>query len=141
MADLTITAANVVKDSTATVVNGVADTGVTVTAGQVVYQSATTGGLPAFSKAIDTGATAAAAAGIALNGASPGQPLAVLTDGLYTVGATVAVGQTYGVTDTAGGLGLISERNAGDYITIIGVATTAAKINVKINASGVALAA
>jgi hypothetical protein len=44
------------------------------------------------------------------------------------------------VTDTPGGIGLTSERGAADFKTILGVAVTTSRINVDINASGVAIA-
>ena len=136
MADLSITAANVVAGSNARVVNGTA--GATVTAGQVVYRDATT---KKFGLADCDSATAGVrvAFGIALNGASDGQPLAVLTEGDITIGATMTAGLAYYLSPTAGGIGVVGDLSTGDYPTLIGIAKSTSVLAVEINASGVAL--
>lgn len=136
MADLSITAANVVAGSNARVVNGIA--GATVTAGQVVYRDATT---KKFGLADCDSATAGVrvAFGIALNGASDGQPLAVLTEGDITIGATMTAGLAYYLSPTAGGIGVVGDLGSGDYPTLIGIAKSTTVLAVEINASGVAL--
>ena len=136
MADLTITAANVLAGAGSAKALGTA--GEAITAGQSLYIKAADGLLY---KAIDTSAAAAAAVGIALNNAGTGQPISYLTSGPITIGATVAIGSIYGVTDTAGGIADVVERLTGDYVTILGVATTAAIIQVDITRGGVAVAA
>jgi len=134
MADLTITAANVVKYDGARTTIGTA--GETITAGQTLYRKAEDGKLY---KADDSSATKAACVGVALNGAAANQPVVYATAGGLNPGAAVAIGTIYGVTDTAGGIGPISERTSGDYITTIGVATTTSRINVVLSISGVAI--
>ncbi|MCY2927784.1 MAG: hypothetical protein NT031_20565 [Planctomycetota bacterium] len=47
---------------------------------------------------------------------------------------------SFAVTDTFGGLGPISERATGDYVTVIGYATATDKIKVDITKTGVAAA-
>ena len=131
MADDAVTPANVLAYSGATTAKGIA--AVAITAGQTLYLN----GDGELALAIDTSAAAAACVGVALCNADPGQPLVYLTSGGLNPGAAVTVGLQYGVTDTAGGIGLLSERGAADYITLIGIATTTSRIEVEIQASGV----
>jgi hypothetical protein len=132
---ISITAANVAAAAGSTVADGTA--GEAVTQGQTLYKH-TDGKLY---KALADTAAHAAAVGIALNAASANQPVRYLTAGGINPGAAVVVGTIYGVTDTAGGIGAISERSTADYITILGIATTTSNINVVINKSGVAVPA
>lgn len=134
MADLTITAANVAAGANSTSVHGVA--GATITAGQAVYLDSTTGTY----KLCDANASGTASCdGIALNGAASGQPLKVLTEGLITIGGTVAVGTIYVVSETAGGICPSTDLATGEYVSVIGVATTTGIINVHRLNSGVAV--
>jgi hypothetical protein len=133
MADLSITAANVAAGSGAMKVTGTA--GATVTAGQVVYFDAA----DSKYKLADTDSATAAVrspVGVALNGASNGQPLTVLTSGPVTIGATVAVGDVYYLSGTAGGLAPFADVAAGDYPCIIGICTSTSVLNVKIQEAG-----
>lgn len=136
MADLVVTAGNVLAGTGAKTKTVTA--GVTITAGQTVYKDASDSGK--YKLAIDTSVAASNVEGIALHGASNGQPLTILTGGSINPGATVAVGVVYGVTDTGGGIGAISERNAGDYISVIGIGTTTTNIAVNLQVSGIAMA-
>lgn len=137
MADLTITAANVLAGSGATKVAGTA--GATITAGQAVYLDTSDN---EYKLADCDHATAAvrAPAGLALNGASDGQPLTVLTGGPITIGATVTAGVAYYLSPTAGGICPVADVLSGDYPTILGIATSATVLDVKIHSAGVALA-
>lgn len=119
MANLTITAANVLAGSNATTRQGTA--GATITAGQVVYFDDTTS---TYKLADCNSATAAvrSPAGIALNGASSGQPLMVLTGGDITIGATLTAGVAYYLSGTAGGICPVADLIAGDYPTVLGIA-------------------
>lgn len=136
MADLTITAASVISASGSSVDRGTA--GATITAGQAVYKDAATG---KYLLADNNSATAAARtpAGIALNGASNGQPLAVHRSGDITIGATLTAGVAYYLSDTPGGIGPVADLAAGEYPTVIGIAKSTTVLAVDINASGVAL--
>jgi len=135
MADLTITPADVLAHDGATKDAGTA--GAAVTAGQTLYR-ASDGKLY---KADCTTAVKARAVGVALNDAAAGQPVAYAKAGGLDPGATVAVGEVYGVTDTPGGVGPVSERGAGDFITILGVGVAADRIELAINKSEVAIPA
>jgi hypothetical protein len=133
MADLSVTAANVVAGSGAKKATGTA--GATITAGQVVYFDSTT----STYKLADTDSATAAVrspAGIALHGATSGQPLTVLTSGPVAIGATVAVGDVYYLSGTAGGLAPFADVAAGDYPCIIGICTSTSVLNVKIQEAG-----
>lgn len=133
MADLVITAANVVAGTGAKKVSGTA--GATITAGQVVYLDSTT----STYKLADTDSGTAAVrspAGIALHAASASQPLTVLTSGPVTIGATVAVGDVYYLSGTAGGLAPFADVAAGDYPCIIGICTSTSVLDVKIHEAG-----
>jgi hypothetical protein len=87
MADISITAASVVPSTNAVKRTGTA--GATITAGQLVYKDASDSNKI---KLADNDASAAATVvGIALNGASSGQPITYAeTDPELTIGATVA---------------------------------------------------
>lgn len=133
MADLTITAANVLAGSGAKKVNGTA--GASITAGQVVYLDSATNTY----KLADTDSATAAArspAGIALHASSSGQPLTICTQGPVTIGATVAVGDVYYLSGTAGGLAPVADVAAGDYPCIIGICSSTTVLDVKIHEAG-----
>jgi hypothetical protein len=136
MADLTITAANVVKGAGAVVETGTA--GATITAGQVVYRDAS----DLKYKLADADSTTAAVRsprGIALNGASDGQPLSIQREGSITIGATLTAGTTYYLSDTPGGIAPLADLTTGDYPTVIGVATSTSVLKLGFIESGTAL--
>ena len=137
MADLTITAANVVAGAGAKVLCGTA--GATVTAGKAVYRDPDD---RKFKLADCDSATVAARSpiGIALNGAGDGQPLDVVIGGPVTIGAAVTAGVAYYLSGTAGGICPVADLSSGDYPTILGIASSATVLKVKILEAGVALA-
>ena len=133
MADLTITAANVIAGSGAKIVHGTA--GASVTAGQVLYLDSAAGTY----KLADTDSATVAArspAGIALHASATNQPIAVLTAGPITIGATVAVGDAYYLSGNAGGLAPVADVAAGDYPCIMGICTSTSVLNVNIQEAG-----
>lgn len=134
MADLSITAANVAAGTGAVKETGTA--GATITAGQAVYKDASDSGK--FKLADNDSATAAVRSfyGIALHGASSGQPLTVLKEGPITIGATTAVGVVYCLSSTAGGICPNADIATGDYNTVIGVGTSTTVIQVQPLAAG-----
>jgi hypothetical protein len=137
MADLAITAANVVAVSGAKTVHGIA--GATVTAGQVVYRDPTT---RKFLLADADSGTAAARvpAGIALHGASLNQPLTIITEGDLNIGATLTLGTTYYLSGTAGGVAPPADLSSGEYVTALGTASSTSNLKVKLNVTGAAVA-
>jgi fructose-specific component phosphotransferase system IIB-like protein len=137
MADLVITAANVLPGSSAVIKEGTA--GAAITAGQVVYADSATN---TYKLADCNSATAAVRSpkGIALHAAASGQPIAILTSGLITIGATVAVGVPYFLSGTAGGIRPLADNVTGDYVTYLGIGKSTTQIDVKIHESGAAMA-
>lgn len=137
MTDISITAANVVVSGTGQGrASGTA--GGAITAGQAVYLDPTT---HKWTLADADSATPAArhAGGIALNSASLNQPVNVLTSGAVTIGGTLTAGVAYYLSGTAGGICPVADVGAGEYVCILGVATSASVLNVDIQFSGVAL--
>lgn len=136
MADISITAANVVKGSNAVVEAGTA--GATITAGQVVYKDAADG---KYKLADADSATAAAKAprGIALNGASDGQPLSIIRSGDVTIGATLTAGTAYYLSPEPGGIAPLADVASGDDVVLIGLAESASVLAVDIQITGVTL--
>jgi len=135
MADLSQTAANVKLMSATQVTVGTA--GEALTQGQPVYLSA--------SKwyrcdANDTAAKAVAA-GIVLTPAATDGIVVIAPNGASVdLGATLAIGTTYAVSATVGGICPIADITSGQYPTILGTATTAAKLPLSIIVGTVAKA-
>lgn len=135
MADLTLTAANVVAADNAVKETGLA--GETIVAGKAVYKSPTT---KKWMLADSNSATAAAktAGGIALNGASLNQPITVAKSGDITIGGTMTAGATYFLSDTPGGICPDADVGSGENVCQLGVAKSTTVLSVKIFAPGVA---
>lgn len=136
MADLTLTAASVLPGTGATIKQ--VTSGATVAAGKTVVRD------PATNKWVLSDSNHATAAlraldGIALNGASDGQPMTVLTDGPITLGAVLTAGVAYYQSDTAGGICPVADVGSGETATLIGIATSTSSLTVSIQESGVAL--
>lgn len=136
MTDISITAANVARASSSGTEQGTA--GATITAGQVVYLDAADN---KYKLADSNSATVAARTpvGIALNGASNGQPLAVHKRGSITIGGTLTPGVAYYLSDTPGGICPVADVGSGEYATLLGIASSASVLKVDIQESGVAL--
>jgi hypothetical protein len=135
MADLVITAANVVADASARVSHGTA--GVAVTAGQTVYLDPATS---TYKLADSNGAAEVRVPdGVALHAAAAGQPLAVAEKGPVTIGAALTAGVAYYQSDTPGGICPVADVGSGEYSTIVGIATSASVLKIGIQASGAAL--
>lgn len=136
MADLTITATNVVAGSNAVVAHGIA--GETITAGQAVYLSSTTNKW-LLADADSATAEARRAGGIALNSASASQPIAVQKEGDITIGATVTAGTAYYLSDEPGGICPVGDLASGDYVCLIGIAKSASVLSIGIQFPNVAI--
>lgn len=128
MADLSITPANVSGSDERII--GVA--GGTITAGLTVRLNATNEVIAAGNDS----AANAAAIGIALNGASDGQPVAYQKSGSIDLGATLAVGKVY-VLSASGAISPVDDVATSDYVTVLGVATAADALKLGIVVSGV----
>lgn len=136
MADVSITPANVVAGSNASVAHGTA--GETIAAGKLVVFDET---VKKWKLSDSNSATAALRVpqGVALNGASLNQPLAIQKAGDITIGGTLTAGVAYYASDAAGGLCPVADVGSGEYSTIVGIAKSASVLAVNIQASGVAL--
>jgi hypothetical protein len=136
MASLSITPASVVIGSGATVEHGTA--GATITAGMVVYRD-TADGKYKIADADSATALARDPRGIALNGASNGQPLAIIRAGDVTIGATMVAGLAYYLSPTPGEIGVVADVLSGDDPIIIGQAKSTTVLTVKIQDAGVTI--
>ena len=135
MVDLTVTAASVVPTTTTKRLTKVASEA--IDAGEAVYLNASDQLVLADN---DASAASAAAIGIALASAAANQPCPYTYDGGLTVGAILTLGTTYILSSTAGKIAPIADVASGDYVTILGVASSTSVLDVHIHASGVALA-
>lgn len=136
MSALSITAANVAP-STGAIIDRTRNAGETITAGMPVYVDTTTG------KYMKTDSNASAAAsvvyGIALHGASNGQPLAVQTDGDINLGATLTANTAYIAGATAAGdVNPIADITTGWYGCLLGIAISTSILRLGIRNTGVA---
>jgi hypothetical protein len=135
MADISITAANVVAGSDAVRESGTA--GATVTAGQLVYLDPSD---MKYKLADSNGAAALRVpSGIALNGAANNQPLVIQKGGDITIGGTMTAGVAYYLSDTPGGICPVADLGSGEYPCIVGIAKSTSVLSVNIQPSGVAL--
>jgi hypothetical protein len=135
MADLSITAANVVAGSDAVRESGTA--GATITAGQAVYLDTTD---MKYKLADSNGAAALRVPnGIALHGAANNQPIVLQKDGDLTIGATMVAGVAYYLSDTPGGICPVADLASGEYPCIVGIAKSTSVLSVHIQPSGVSL--
>lgn len=135
MANLTITATSVVPASDVT--TEVRPAGVAVTAGQVVYLESATDTY----KLADADATGELLVprGIALTGASIGQPLTIARAGNVTIGATLTKGVAYVASATAGAIAPAADLTTGAYMTVLGVPVSTTVLKVAIVPTGIAI--
>jgi hypothetical protein len=136
MAALSVTANNVKPGAGAVIEHGTA--AVAVTAGQAVYLEASSGKYK-LTDADSATAEARTVRGIALHGAAVDQPLSIQTDGLITIGATVAPGVPYFSSATAGGIAPAADNTTGVYPTFIGFGVNTTQIDLNFVAAGVAV--
>jgi hypothetical protein len=135
MADLVQTAANVQAGTGAKKRTGIA--GGTITAGMAVYLDDADDKY----KAQFAGSDQEFPAGIALNNAANGQPLAIQYDGEINLGATLILGEVYCTSPAvAGKIAPVADLVAGNgnYIHILGMAKDASTLAVNLFSVGVA---
>lgn len=135
MSDLDVTAADV-SYTTGNISKEEMVAGATITAGQAIYKDAAAANVAKLAQSDGTLAEAAVY-GIALNSASSGQPVVVAKTGNFDIGATLTVGAIYGLSQTAGALTLVENLVTGDYVSLIGIGTTASNLLLNIVNSGV----
>ncbi|MXN45918.1 hypothetical protein GR138_12010 [Shinella kummerowiae] len=134
MADLTITAASVVAGTNSTRDHGTA--GETIAAGKAVFLEPTTN---KWMLSDNNGTGTRTVNGIALNGASFNQPLAIHKSGDITIGATLTAGTDYWLSGTAGGICPVADLDTGMDPVLIGIAKSASVLAVDIQDPGVTL--
>ncbi len=135
MADISVTDTAVLASSGANVDRG-GTAGATVTAGKVVYRDAADSKLK-LSDANGTGTRQID--GIALNGASDGQPLAIAKGGDVTMNAVLTPGTPYFLSGTAGGICPEADVATGMQKIQIGIAKSTSVLHVAIQDTGVTL--
>jgi len=137
MADISVTATAVVAGSNAQLVAGTA--GATITAGQTLYQDASDSNKIKLADANGTSATAAVW-GIALHAASSGQPIQGIGGGSLTINSVLTTGVIYVASATAGGIAPAADIASGWRTSVLGVATSATTLALKLHNSDAATA-
>lgn len=136
MADIAITAANVVASGTGQGrVSGTA--GEAIAAGKNMYLD------PVSKKwmlADSNSATAAArhAGAVAANSAAANQPINGFSSGAVVIGGTLVANTPYFLSDTPGGLCPIADVGTGEYLCQIGIAISTTVLQIEIQFTGVA---
>lgn len=121
MTDLSITAANVKPRTNTVIKHGTA--GATITAGQVLYREESSRKMKLADNDSAT-AEVRSAHGVALHGASDGQPIAYATGGDIDAGATLTAGTDYYLSGTPGGICPRADVTTGDDPIRIGIAAS-----------------
>ena len=131
MADLTsITAVRPTENTQLRIVQY----GATIVPGQPILKSSTKYVLADA----NASSTLAAAEGIAMTpGVDNGYGIMATGGSIILVGTTMTVGETYLVSDTAGGIMPNTDRSTTDYVTRLGTASTTTQLNLAIQATGI----
>jgi hypothetical protein len=109
--------------------------GATIEAGNTVYVDTAASNVLKLAQADGT-ALEATVKGVALNGASTGQPCSVCTSGSLNLGATLTVGTIYILSVVAGKICPAADIASSSYMSILGVASAADNLKMVINNSG-----
>lgn len=137
MAVLTITPANVLKSAQGLTAAGIA--GATITAGQTLYKDVADGNK--LKPAASNSAASSDVVGIAQHGASTGQPISyVYEDPAFVTGGTMAPGEVYTTSATAGAINPVADLASGHRTAVLFVATTTTTAVLKIVKGGAARA-
>lgn len=136
MADISITAANVVPGTDAVTEMGTA--GEAIAAGKNCYLDSTT---HKVMLADSNSATVEArrARGVAINSAALNQPVVIQKSGDITIGGTLTPGVAYYLSDTPGGLCPVADVGTGEYVCLLGIAKSATVLTIGIQFPNVAL--
>jgi hypothetical protein len=108
--------------------------GATIAAGQTIVPSS---GKQVLADANASDALAAANGVSITPGVDNGWGLMAFGGPVILVGATLVVGMTYVVSDTAGGIMPITDLSTGERCTILGTASTTTQLDLDINATGI----
>lgn len=136
MADVSITSANV-KPASELVKTKAVTLGETLVAGDYVYYKTSD---QRYWKSDSDAADTANARGVILVGGSAGEIGTIAEQGPITYGAVLTAGTVYVLSSNAGKICAISDGNhaTGDYITIVGVASSTSVMTFRPYVSGVA---
>jgi hypothetical protein len=127
MADVAITAANVVPVSGAAIQSGTA--GVAITAGQLVYNDSSTSTIK-LCHAVTSLATASCV-GVAIDNAAANQPVSYQNGGDITIGGTLTQGEPYFTSGTnAGGLAPKADLATNWMTVCFGIAKSATVLTI-----------
>ena len=137
MADLTLVAADVVADFNATIKTGVA--GEALSAGDVVYADSTDSDELKMAKHDGTAAQALVV-GIVLADALDTATVSYISSGELALGGVLTKGIIYVLSANFGKIAVVADPGTGDYVTVVGVAKSAATLEVKFIVSGATLA-
>ena len=110
--------------------------GATASAGQAAYLDAA----DSKYKLADSNVSAALAAAVGIfvtPGIDTGYGYVATGGAIILVGTTLVVGTTYCVGSTAGSIVPISDLTTGDYVTILGTASSTTQLDLAIKASGI----
>jgi hypothetical protein len=130
LADLTVTAASVAPGANARIDRAHAAGEALATAGLAVYLKSSDNRW--YLSDTDVAEPLAVQYGVTLNAApAAGLPIAVQYGGDLTAGATLVVGEVYGVGEAAGGIAPKADCVATEYERILGIARTAAILELK----------
>ena len=142
MADLTITAANILPDYSVAglqpqIAGGTA--GETLTQGLSIYKKASDS---KYYKADNNDVTdspvaeVATVAGVTLNSTLAGQPISFQTGGLLAFGAILTKGTDYILSSTVGAIAPIADYGSGKYNSKIGIGYSTTQMLIQIQNSG-----
>ena len=133
MSDISITASSVQVTSSTTTAQGTA--GGAITAGIPLYLNTSSQLVAAKADALLT----SQAVGVALNNAASGQPVLYANGGDVTYNAALTAGVVYDVSAAAaGGIAPNADMTTGNYVCVLGVATSTTNLRLCIKASNVA---
>jgi hypothetical protein len=107
-----------------------------MSAGQSTYKD----GADSKHKPSDSNVSAAVAAAVGITmtpGVDTGSGYVATGGSIILVGTTMVVGTVYCVGSTAGSIVPISDLTTGDYVTILGTASTATQLDLAIKATGI----
>jgi len=132
MADIAITAANVIKGTDA--VTKRVTYGATITAGMVLYELSTDNEW--YPVDADDAITENTPLGIALCGGANGQPGIVQTAGTLTCGGTIVAGSAYYCSATTAGSFAPDLPASNDYSTLVGIGKSTTVMKLALTAQG-----
>lgn len=140
MSDLSITAASVVPVRTGSfpaVIRTDLLAGEAITAGQSLYIKSSDQKL--WKAQCDGVASEEILAGIALNSAAAGQPMAYVGYGDVTIGATLTQGGIYVISATLGGICPVADLASTNKLSMIGFAVSSSVLRVMPIITGIAI--